>query len=57
MQVWIMAGLWNNIQQIVSDNSLEAKSIFLLLQRFTLELAACMASLLWSLWKHHYLKV
>ena len=27
MQVWILIGLWNDIQQIVSDTSLEEKSI------------------------------
>lgn len=57
MQVWATVGLWNNIQQAVTDTSTTVEAIFLLLQRFTPELAARMVSLFWSLWKYHNLKV
>jgi len=45
MQVWVTDGIWNNIQQVATDTSTTVEAIFLLLQRFTPELAALMVSL------------
>ncbi|MCI26915.1 hypothetical protein A2U01_0048113, partial [Trifolium medium] len=58
MRIWRDNGLWSAIDTAVNNNNnTTVDCIFLLLQQFDERRAARMVVLVWSIWKHHSMKL
>jgi hypothetical protein len=50
-QVWYKTGLWNMIQQSVTNNNNMAKLVFSILQVLSAEQSSIFATTIWSMWQ------
>jgi hypothetical protein len=57
VQVWHLAGLWEVFSHVVSTNGLATHAIFSFLQSLAADLRHKMMAIIWSLWKHHNIKL
>lgn len=57
VQVWHLAGLWEVVSHVVSTNGLVTDAIFSFLQSLAADLRHKMMTIIWSLSKHHNIKL
>jgi len=57
IHVWNSTGLWGSVQHALSTIASASEAIFYLLETLSVELTQRLSSVLWSIWKHHNLRV
>jgi len=57
IHVWNRTGLWGSVQHALSTTASASEAIFYLLETLSVKLTQRLLSVLWSIWKHHNLRV
>ena len=57
IQVWNGTGLWTSVQHALSQTASTTAAIFYLLENLSVELSQRLSTVMWSIWKHHNLRV